>query len=123
MAVVDNAAEAREKAARVFAMYGMLPNYQRMLTKEGAAGPADVVIVGTEAEVEKQIRDVVVEKLELDEAAMLAGACWRVNKSFFEKKAETILGALGINPEIGASLKSSLAGLRSSALSSATGTG
>ena len=58
VAVTDDAAEAREKAARSFAIYGALPNYQRMLTKEGAAGPADVAIVGTEAEVEKQIRDI-----------------------------------------------------------------
>lgn len=58
VAVTDNPAEAREKAARAFAIYGTLPNYQRMLNKEGASGPADVAIVGTEAEVEAGIRAV-----------------------------------------------------------------
>jgi hypothetical protein len=36
----------------------MLPNYQRMLSKEGVSGPADVAIVGNEAEVEQRIRAV-----------------------------------------------------------------
>ena len=39
-------------------MYGTLPNYRRMLDKEGVAGPADVAIVGNEAEVERQVRAV-----------------------------------------------------------------
>jgi alkanesulfonate monooxygenase SsuD/methylene tetrahydromethanopterin reductase-like flavin-dependent oxidoreductase (luciferase family) len=56
--VTDNAAEARERAGRSFMVYGTLPNYQRMLQKEGATGPADVAIVGNEAEVERQIRAV-----------------------------------------------------------------
>ncbi len=38
-------------------MYGALPNYRRMLDIEGAAGPADVTIVGDESEVERQIRE------------------------------------------------------------------
>jgi F420-dependent oxidoreductase-like protein len=54
--VTDDAAGAREKAARAFVVYGTLPNYQRMLEKEGASGPADIAIVGNEAEVERQIR-------------------------------------------------------------------
>jgi F420-dependent oxidoreductase-like protein len=58
VAVTDNAAEARERAGRSFMVYGTLPNYQRMLQKEGATGPADVAIVGNEAEVERQIRAV-----------------------------------------------------------------
>jgi 5,10-methylenetetrahydromethanopterin reductase len=57
VAVTDNAAEAREKAGRSFAIYGTLPNYQRVLGIEGAGGPADVAIVGTESAVEKQLRD------------------------------------------------------------------
>ncbi len=56
VAVTDDAAAAREKAAQEFQMYGFLPNYRRMLDIEGAAGPADVAIVGNEAEVEQQIR-------------------------------------------------------------------
>ena len=54
--VTDDAAAAREAAAKYFAMYGGLENYRRMLDKEGAAGPADVVVTGNEAEVERQIR-------------------------------------------------------------------
>lgn len=56
VAVTGDPDSARERAARAFAIYGTLPNYQRMLNLEGAAGPADVAIVGDEAEVERQIR-------------------------------------------------------------------
>jgi alkanesulfonate monooxygenase SsuD/methylene tetrahydromethanopterin reductase-like flavin-dependent oxidoreductase (luciferase family) len=56
IAVNDDAAEARGRAARSFQVYGTLPNYQRVLNIEGAGGPADVAIVGNEAEVEKQLR-------------------------------------------------------------------
>jgi alkanesulfonate monooxygenase SsuD/methylene tetrahydromethanopterin reductase-like flavin-dependent oxidoreductase (luciferase family) len=52
----DNEQEAREKAARSFAVYGTLPNYRRMLDLEGVSGPADIAITGNEAEVERQIR-------------------------------------------------------------------
>src|SRR5580704_4611154 len=47
---------AREKASAVFAIYGQLPSYRGMLDREGAGGPADVAIVGTEAEVKAQLR-------------------------------------------------------------------
>lgn len=57
IAVVDNADEAKEKAARAFMIYGTLPNYQRVLAKEGAEGPSDIAIVGDEAECERRIRD------------------------------------------------------------------
>ena len=49
--VTDDVAAAREKAAEVFSIYGHLPSYRAMLDREGAAGPADVAIVGSEAEV------------------------------------------------------------------------
>lgn len=39
---------ARERIGKVLAMYGHLPSYRAMLDKEGAAGPADVAIVGDE---------------------------------------------------------------------------
>lgn len=57
VAVTDDAAAARERAAQLFQIYGQLPNYKRMLDKEGAAGPADVAIVGDEAAVERQVRE------------------------------------------------------------------
>ncbi len=56
VAVTDDVPAAREAAARLFEMYGQLPNYRRMLDREGAAGPADVIIAGDEADVERQIR-------------------------------------------------------------------
>jgi 5,10-methylenetetrahydromethanopterin reductase len=56
VAVADDVAEARQRAARSFQIYGHLPNYRRMLDREGAAGPEDVAIVGEEAEVERQLR-------------------------------------------------------------------
>ncbi len=56
VAVTDDVAAAREAAARLFELYGRLPNYRRVLDREGAAGPAEVAIVGNEADVERQIR-------------------------------------------------------------------
>jgi len=58
VAVTDDPAAAKERAGRSFMIYGTLPNYQRMLAKEGASGPADVAIVGSEKEVEAGIRAV-----------------------------------------------------------------
>ena len=46
VAVTDDPDGARERAAKVFAVYGHLPSYRAMLDREGAAGPADVAIVG-----------------------------------------------------------------------------
>ena len=56
IAVTDDAAGARERAARSFQIYGTLPNYRRLLDIEGAAGPAEVAIVGNESDVEGQLR-------------------------------------------------------------------
>ncbi|HEY1990798.1 MAG TPA: TIGR03564 family F420-dependent LLM class oxidoreductase [Acidimicrobiales bacterium] len=53
--VTDDADAARAKAAELFAIYGTLPSYRAMLDREGAAGPANVAIVGTAAEVVSQI--------------------------------------------------------------------
>jgi F420-dependent oxidoreductase-like protein len=55
-AVTDDTAAARERVKQIFAMYGQLPNYRRVLDRGGAEGPADVAILGDEAEVERQIR-------------------------------------------------------------------
>jgi 5,10-methylenetetrahydromethanopterin reductase len=49
--VTDDEAAARAEAAETFSVYGMLPSYRAMLDREGAAGPADVALVGTEAQV------------------------------------------------------------------------
>ena len=53
--VTDDPDGAREQAAKLFAIYGGLPSYRAMLDKEGAAGPADVAIVGDEATVAKAV--------------------------------------------------------------------
>lgn len=54
--VTDDADAARETAARIFANYGRLPSYRATLDRGGAAGPADVAIVGDESSVREQIR-------------------------------------------------------------------
>ena len=46
---------ARERAARTFEIYGSLPSYRAMLDREGAAGPADVAVVGDEAAIRQQV--------------------------------------------------------------------
>jgi F420-dependent oxidoreductase-like protein len=53
--VTDDAAAARDRAARVFVIYGQLPSYRAMLDREGAEGPADVALVGDEATVRSGI--------------------------------------------------------------------
>jgi 5,10-methylenetetrahydromethanopterin reductase len=54
--VTDDPDDARERAARVFAVYDSLPSYNAMLDREGATGPADVAIVGDEASVAAGVR-------------------------------------------------------------------
>lgn len=51
VAVTKDVKQAREAAAKAFQVYGALPSYRAMLDREGAEGPADVAIVGDEAEV------------------------------------------------------------------------
>jgi alkanesulfonate monooxygenase SsuD/methylene tetrahydromethanopterin reductase-like flavin-dependent oxidoreductase (luciferase family) len=53
--VTSDPAAARERAAQTFEIYGSLPSYRAMLDREGAAGPADVAIVGNESEVRTAI--------------------------------------------------------------------
>ncbi|HKA13456.1 MAG TPA: LLM class flavin-dependent oxidoreductase, partial [Myxococcota bacterium] len=47
--VTNKPDEAREKIGRALVIYGQLPSYRAMLDREGAAGPADVALVGDEA--------------------------------------------------------------------------
>ncbi len=54
--VTSDPAAARERAARLFAIYGELPSYRAMLDREGAADPGDVAIVGDEEAVASQIQ-------------------------------------------------------------------
>lgn len=45
------------RAAEIFAAYGALPSYRAMLDREGVAGPADIAIIGSAAEVQQRIAD------------------------------------------------------------------
>jgi len=59
--LTHDADAAREAIGKGLAMYGMLPSYRAMLDKEGAAGPADIAIVGDEKAVGEsldRLRDV-----------------------------------------------------------------
>ncbi|HUF32554.1 MAG TPA: TIGR03564 family F420-dependent LLM class oxidoreductase [Acidimicrobiales bacterium] len=56
VAVHDDIDEARQVAASQFEVYGQLPNYQRILEHGEVAGPAEAAIIGDEAAVEAQIR-------------------------------------------------------------------
>ncbi|WP_227980574.1 TIGR03564 family F420-dependent LLM class oxidoreductase [Nocardia spumae] len=56
--VTDEVDRGREKAATVFAAYGSLPSYRAMMDREGAEGPADLAIIGTEEEVAGRIQRV-----------------------------------------------------------------
>jgi F420-dependent oxidoreductase-like protein len=53
--VTDDTAGAKARAAKVFEIYGTLPSYRAMLDREGADGPEDVAITGSESEVVDRI--------------------------------------------------------------------
>ena len=53
--MVDDETEGRQAAAEMFAGYGVLPNYRRILDLGGAAGPGDAAVIGDEASVAAQI--------------------------------------------------------------------
>jgi len=55
-AVHDDVDEARRAAAELFASYGTLPNYRRILDIGRAESPADAAIVGGEESVRAQIQ-------------------------------------------------------------------
>tara|TARA_Y100000031_G_scaffold133013_1_gene154521 strand:+ start:6867 stop:7784 length:918 start_codon:yes stop_codon:yes gene_type:complete len=54
--VTDDRRGAMEAAAATFRNYRTLPSYRRMLDIEGVESPAEVAIIGAEAEVEDQLR-------------------------------------------------------------------
>lgn len=54
--VTEDRASALARAATIFQMYGQLPSYRAMLDKEGAAGPEDIAVIGTEGEVGDRIQ-------------------------------------------------------------------
>ncbi len=56
IALTSKPDEAREMIGKEFEIYGTLPSYRAMLDREGAAGPADVAIVGGERDLREQLR-------------------------------------------------------------------
>ncbi|WP_334141652.1 LLM class F420-dependent oxidoreductase [Rhabdothermincola sp.] len=85
VAVTDDPDGARGQAAGVFQIYGQLPSYRAMLDREGAAGPAEVVIAGDAATVRAGI-----------EAVFEAGATEFVAVPFAERQRtlDTLAGLL-----------------------------
>lgn len=57
VAVTDDEAAGRARAGQIFQMYGQLPNYRRILDVGGVPGPAEVALIGDEASVEGQLRE------------------------------------------------------------------
>ena len=55
IALCRDVAAAREKMAKAFEIYGMLPSYRAMLEREGVVGPGDVGLVGDEASLRAQV--------------------------------------------------------------------
>jgi len=54
--LTDDVDAAREAIAKILVIYGQLPSYRAMLDKEGAAGPADVALVGNEKALDQQLQ-------------------------------------------------------------------
>ncbi|MGD9932856.1 MAG: TIGR03564 family F420-dependent LLM class oxidoreductase [Dehalococcoidia bacterium] len=54
--VTSDVVAARERIATAYAGYGTLPSYQRAIYGSGASGPADLAVIGTEEQVETELR-------------------------------------------------------------------
>lgn len=54
--LTTNVDAAREQIAKDLTIYGQLPSYRAMLDREGAAGPADIAIVGDENTLRGEIK-------------------------------------------------------------------
>jgi F420-dependent oxidoreductase-like protein len=59
IAVHDDAALAREAVAATAGVYSAMPNYRRILDRGGVADPAEAAVVGTEADVTRQLQRLV----------------------------------------------------------------
>jgi len=49
---------ARERAGKIFSIYGQLPSYRAMLDREGVEGPSDLAIVGDDTQVVEAVNRV-----------------------------------------------------------------
>lgn len=55
VSLTKDVAAARELAGKIYRTYGTLPAYRAMLDREGAAGPAEVAVVGDEDAIGEQL--------------------------------------------------------------------
>jgi 5,10-methylenetetrahydromethanopterin reductase len=53
--VTEDVDAVRRRAGEMLAVYDTLPSYKTMMNREGVAGPGDLVIAGSEAEVRDQV--------------------------------------------------------------------
>lgn len=56
IALTNEVDAAKEKISKDLKTYGTLPSYRAMLDREGAAGPADVSLLGDESTLRKQLQ-------------------------------------------------------------------
>ena len=56
--VTTDEADARQRAAAEFSVYGILPSYRAMLDREGMAGPEDLAMIGSADAVAARIAEV-----------------------------------------------------------------
>jgi 5,10-methylenetetrahydromethanopterin reductase len=54
--LTENVDSAREIISKSLVIYGQLPSYRAMLDKEGAAGPADIALVGDEMTLDTELQ-------------------------------------------------------------------
>jgi len=54
--LTENEDATREAVGKILVHYGHIPSYRAMLDKEGAAGPADIALVGSEKQLDEDLR-------------------------------------------------------------------
>jgi F420-dependent oxidoreductase-like protein len=84
--LTDAPAAARERAARGLAGYNQLPSYRAMLDREGVGGPADVMIAGSEDELDRQLAS-------LEEAGATDFTAWPMGSSDERRRTVEFLSA------------------------------
>ena len=71
--VTDDVAATRAQAAEQLALYAQLPSYRAMLDREGAAGPEDIALIGSETTVSERIAELAIGGVD-ECAALVFGA-------------------------------------------------
>jgi F420-dependent oxidoreductase-like protein len=84
--LTNEPAAARERAARSLAGYNQLPSYRAMLDREGVAGPADVMIAGSEEEIDRYLA-------RLEEAGATDFTAWPLGSSDDRRRTTDFLSA------------------------------